>query len=62
MILIDSVYIKDKNCYPQVFLEKYRHIARKKKKSFFITDNIEICSDVSGDPDDSNKKTKMKIN
>ena len=39
MILTDSVYIKDKNYYPQVFLEKYKHIARKKKKSYFINDN-----------------------
>ena len=55
MILIDSVYIKDKNYYPQVFLEKYEHVVRKKKRSYFITDNIEINFDDSDNSDDSNK-------
>ena len=31
VILIDSVYIKDRNYYPQVFLEKYKHVARNKR-------------------------------
>ena len=53
MILIDLVYIKDKNYYPQVFLEKYKHVFRK-KRSYFVTDDIEIYSD------DSDEKTQMK--
>ena len=39
VILIDSVYKKDKNYYPQVFLEEYKYVV-KKKKSKNITDNI----------------------
>ena len=58
-MLIDSVYIKDKSYYPQVFLEKYKHV-RRKKMSYFITDDREIYSDDSDDSDDSNEKTQMK--
>ena len=57
MILTDSVYMKDKNYYPQVFLEKYKPVVRKKKRSYFITDYIKIYSD---DYDDSDGKTQMK--
>ena len=35
VILIDSVYTKDKNYYPQVFLEKYKHVVRKKEIIFY---------------------------
>ena len=42
VIVIDSVYIKDKNYYPQVFLEKYKHVLRRKKTSYSVTDDIEI--------------------
>ena len=31
VILIASVYKKDKNYYPQVFLEKYEYVVRKQK-------------------------------
>ena len=51
MILIDSIYKKDKNYTPQVFLEKYRHIVRK-KRSHFVTEGIQIYSDDSDDSDD----------
>ena len=54
VILIASVYIKDKNYYPQVLLEKCEHVAREKKTSNFITDDIEIYSD------DSDEKIQMK--
>ena len=47
MILIDSVYIKDKKYYGQVFLEKYKHFVRKKGHIFFYLD-------------DSDEKTQMK--
>ena len=57
MILIASVYKKNKNNYPQVFLEKDEYITRAKKISSFITDDKEIYSD---DSDDSDKKTQMK--
>ena len=35
VILIDSVYIKDKNYYPQMFPEKSKHVV-KKKRSYFV--------------------------
>ena len=57
--LIDSVYIRNKNSGPQVFLEKYKHIVRKKKRSYFIADNIEIYS---VDSDGSDEKIEMKKN
>ena len=57
MILIASVYIKDKNYYLQVFLEKYDYVVREKKMSNFISDNIEIYSD---DSDDSDEKIEMR--
>ena len=44
-MLIDSVYRKDKYCYPQVFLGEY--VAKEIKTSKFITDDIEISSDDS---------------
>ena len=53
MILINSVYIKNKNYYHQVFLEKYE-LLLEKKRSYFLTDNIEVYSD------DSDEKTQMK--
>ena len=56
VILIDSVSRKDRNCYPQVFLEKFNNIAKRKKKtSKIITDDIEISSDDS-DKENSNEE------
>ena len=50
VILIDSVYRKDKNYYSQVFLEKYN-----------FNDDIEIYSDeeYSDDSDDADEKIQM---
>ena len=45
VVLIDSVYRKDKNYYPEVFLEEYKHVIKEKKKSKFITGDIKISSD-----------------
>ena len=45
LILIDSVYKKDKNYYPQVFLEEFKYIIKEKKDSKFITEDIEIPFD-----------------
>ena len=53
IILIASVYIKDKNYYPQAFLEKYKYVVTEKKMPDFITDDVEIYSD---DSDDSEMK------
>ena len=51
VIFIDSVYIKNKNYYLQVFLEKYEYVSRE-------TD-VEIYSDDS-DEENSNEKIQMK--
>ena len=60
VLLIDSVYRKDKDYYPQVFLEECKCIVKEKKKSKFITDNVETSSDDSNtgnsDKEDSNEE------
>ena len=43
-----------------MFLERYEYVAREKKMSYFITDNIENYSDDSDDSDYSDEKTQMK--
>ena len=45
--MIDSLYKKDKNYYPQVFLEENKYVVKEKKKSKFITDHIENFTDDS---------------
>ena len=45
--LINSVYSKDKNFYPQVFLEEDKCIVKEKKMCQFITDDIDIYSNDS---------------
>ena len=64
VILIDSVYRKDKDYYPQVFLEEREYFVKEKKTSKFINDNIEISSDNSDKEDcdevNSDKKNLMK--
>ena len=58
--MIDSVYRKGKDYYPQVFLEECKYVVKEKKKSKFITDNIETSSDDSdtgnSDKEDSNEE------
>ena len=56
--MIDSVYKIDKNYYPQVFLEECKYVVQEKKKSKFITDNIEIYSDDS-DEENSNEENEI---
>ena len=46
---IDSFYRKDKNYYPEVFLEECKYVFKEKKASRFIIDNIEISSNDSGE-------------
>ena len=56
VILIDSIFKKDKNCYyPRVILEECKYVVKEKKKSKFITDNIEISS-VDSDEENSNEE------
>ena len=40
VILIGSIYKKDKNYYPQVFLEEFKYVVTVKKTSKFVTDNL----------------------
>ena len=58
--MIDSVYRKEKDCYPQVFLEEYKYVVKEKKMSKFITDDKEISSDDSdrenSDEENSNEE------
>ena len=49
VILTDSVHRKDKNYYPQLFLEECKYV--EKKTSKFITDDTEIFS-VDSDKED----------
>ena len=42
VVLIDSVYITGKNCYPQVFLEEWRYTVKEKKIDKYIIKDIEI--------------------
>ena len=51
---MDSVYVNGKNYYAQVFLEKYKHVVRKKKMPHFITNDTEIYFDYSDDCDEKN--------
>ena len=45
VILIDSVFRKGKNCYPQVFLEECKYVIKEKKIPKYIIDDTEISSD-----------------
>ena len=49
MIILDSLYKKDKNYHPQVFLEECNYVIKETKKSIkkFVANNIEISSDDS---------------
>ena len=42
--MIDSVYRKDKNCYPQVFLVECKYVVKEKRCLKFFTYKIEISS------------------
>ena len=42
VILIDSVFRTGENYYPQVFLEECKYVAKEKKISKYIIDDIEI--------------------
>ena len=58
--MIDSVYRKDKSCYPQAFSEECKYVV-KKKMFQFITNDIEISSDDS-DKEDSNEENSDEEN
>ena len=58
VIFVDLVYRKDKNYYPQVYLEECKYVTKEKGKSIknFITYDIKISSDDSDkeNPDEEN--------
>ena len=58
VIFVDLVYRKDKNYYPQVYLEECKYVTKEKRKSIknFITYDIKISSDDSDkeNPDEEN--------
>ena len=49
VIILDSLYKKDKRYHPQVFLEECNYVIKETKKSIkkFVANNIEISSDDS---------------
>ena len=47
VISTDSVYGTGKNCFPQVFLEKYKYFFKQKQMPNYITDDMNISSDDS---------------
>ena len=51
LIMINSDFTLDKNCYPETFLENYKFEIKKKKLKLLITDNLE-----SSDDDDSEEE------
>ena len=59
VILIDSVYRKDNNYYPQVFLKECKHVVKEKKMSEYITDEIEI-SFADSDREDSDEENSVR--
>ena len=56
VILSDSVCRKDKNYYPQTFLEECKYVVKERKTSKFVIDDLDISSD------DSDKKDSDKEN
>ena len=53
--MIDSLYRKDKNYYPQVFLEECKYVVKEKKMTEYVNDEIEFSYDDS-DREDSDKE------
>ena len=65
MNLIDSVFRKGKNYYPQVFVEECKYVVKGKKMPEYITANIEVFSDTDRDISDeeiSNEEKSDKEN
>ena len=60
VVLINSVYRKAENYYPQVFLEKCKYVVKEKTMSTFIIDDIEI-SFGDFDKEDSDEENIKEI-
>ena len=59
--MIDSVYRKDKNYFPQVFWEECKYVVKEKKMSKFNTEDTEISSNDS-DKEDSDYSDEENSN
>ena len=61
--MIESIYRKDKDYYPQVFLNECKYVVKEKKISKFITGDIKISSDDSdrANSDDENSNEENWI-
>ena len=55
--MIDSVFRTGKNYHPQVFLEEFKYVVKKKILKY-ITDDIEISSDF--DREDSHEENSSE--
>ena len=65
VILIDSVFRRGKNYYPQVFLEECKCVVKEKKIPKYIIDDIEVSSDSDRedfDEENSNKENSAEQN
>ena len=65
VILIDSVFRRGKNYYPQVFLEECKYVVKEKKIPKYIIDDIEVSSDSDRedfDEENSNKENSAEQN
>ena len=51
-VLIDFVFKKDKNYYPQVFSKECKYVEKGKKVTRYITDDLEISCDDSDESDE----------
>ena len=61
VILTASVYRKDKDYYPQLFLEEWKYVAKEKNMLKFITDAIETSDDDSDRPNSIEEILMKKI-
>ena len=63
VLLLDSLYKKENKYYLQVFLEECKYVYKEKKNSIknFITDEVEISSDDSGEKNSDEKNSDEKI-
>ena len=62
VLLLDSLYKKENKYYLQVFLEECKYVYKEKKNSIknFITDEVEISSDDSGEKNSGENNSDEK--
>ena len=62
VILIDSVFRRGKNYYPQVFLEECKYVVKEKKIPKYIIDDIEVSSDSDREDFDEENSAGQNLN